>query len=85
MLWSRRDLGYNRAMKLFLRILSNKGQTALEYMLLLVVSAGLALVAFKKLDEYLLSHPDSYLGSSLNNYRKILKTDPRYRQYPLPR
>jgi hypothetical protein len=63
----------------------NLGQTSLEYMLLLAVSVGLGLTFFKKMDEWMISNPNSFVGKRLNSYRTILKADPKYKRFSLPR
>ncbi len=63
------------------------GQTSVEYMLLVAVSIGLGITFFKKMDEYLLKNPNSFIGRSLNSYRSALNADPtgRYSRFPLRR
>ncbi|HXH29708.1 MAG TPA: hypothetical protein VNJ01_02735 [Bacteriovoracaceae bacterium] len=69
------------------RPLTNLGQTSVEYLLLLVVSVGLGVTFFKKMDEYLIKNPNSLISKSLNSYRDTLSADPtgRYSRFPLRR
>jgi Flp pilus assembly pilin Flp len=61
---------------------SQKGQTAVEYVLMLAVGASIGLTAFKKLNEYLLSRPDSVIGKPLNELKTRMSQDQRYRRAP---
>ena len=61
---------------------SKKGQTAVEYLLMLAVGASLGLTAFKKLREYLLTSPNSVIGKPLKYLETEMGKDQRYRQFP---
>ncbi len=65
--------------------LKQQGQTSMEYLLVVVVAAGLGMTFLKKMDDYLLTNPDSYINGYLNSFNQILKTDPRYKQFPMPK
>lgn len=66
-------------------ILQEKGQTAVEYMLMLAVVVGLGITFTKKMDEYLLSNPNSFMNNYLNSYKAILKQDPKFQRFQLVR
>jgi hypothetical protein len=69
----------------FRKFLKQKGQTSLEYLLVLTVSVGLGYTMFRKLDAWFLTNPNSYIGGQLNSFKKILNTSPRYERYSVPR
>ena len=73
-------------MKCF-RSRTERGQTSVEYLLLLVVSIGLGITFYKKMDEYLIKSPNSFINKSLNSYKSALAADPngRYSRFPLRR
>lgn len=58
------------------------GQTAVEYVLMLAVGASLGLTAFKKLNEYLITRPDSAIGKPLNNLKTRMSADQRFQRAP---
>jgi hypothetical protein len=68
-----------------------KGQTSIEYILLLTVSFSLAYTFFGKLEEYVITNPDSFLNLYLNDFKKTLTngngsgTDFDYKRFPLRR
>lgn len=66
-------------------IKSEQGQTAVEYLLLIVVSVSLGLTFLKKMDEYVLSNPQGLIGGPLNQFKTQLNQDPtgRYRTFPI--
>lgn len=57
------------------------GQTAVEYVLMLAVGASLGLTAFKKLNEYLLTRPDSVIGRPLNKLKERMTVQPGTKPY----
>lgn len=66
-------------------IKSELGQTAVEYLLLIVVSVSLGLTFLKKMDEYVISNPQGLIGGPLNHFKTQLNQDPtgRYRTFPI--
>ena len=54
-------------------ILNDKGQTAVEYTLLLAVVIVLAIGIFKKLNDYLINNPDSFQNKYLNSYTSFFQ------------
>lgn len=65
-------------------LIKNKlGQTAVEYVLMLAVGASLGLTAFKKLNEYLLTRPDSIIGRPLNKLKQRMTIQPGTRPYAI--
>lgn len=81
MLWSRRDLGYNESMKFF--SLKEKGQTSVEYMLILVVAISIGIAFKKKMEEFMLTNPNSMISKNLNRLQSQLEQDTsgRYRRF----
>lgn len=70
------------------RFLGNKaGQTAIEYLLLIVVSIGLGVAFYKKMKEYLLDSPNSIISKQLNSFTNKINQDPtgRYRRFRVPK
>jgi hypothetical protein len=64
---------------------SKKGQTSVEYLLLIVVAVGFGLTFAKKMDEYLIKNPNGLISKPLNGFKNKLNQDPtgRYRVYPI--
>ncbi len=54
-------------------ILNEKGQTAVEYTLLLAVVIVLAIGVFKNLNDYLINNPDSFQNKYLNSYTSFFQ------------
>lgn len=54
-------------------IASEKGQTTVEYILLIFVISIVASSIFVKLNEYLVSNPDSFQNKYLNSYRETFQ------------
>jgi len=63
-------------------IRSRKGQTAVEYILMLALGASIGIAAFKKLREYLLTSPNSIIGKPLKDLDNKLSAEGRYQRYP---
>ena len=72
-------------MKVLRKILKQRGQTAIEYIMMLAVVGGLGMTFMKKMDEYLLQNPNSYINNYLNSYKAVLKADPKYQRFQLIR
>lgn len=63
---------------------SQKGQTSVEYLLLVVVAVSFGFTFMKKMDEYLLKNPNGLIAKPLNSFKKALGTpDQRYRTFPI--
>jgi hypothetical protein len=64
---------------------SEKGQTAVEYLLLIAVAVSFCITFMKKMDEYVINNPNGIIGKPLKSFRDKLSQDPanRYRYYPL--
>gem|GEM_PF-1044438 len=79
------DLGYNEMMK-FLKSLKEKGQTSIEYLLLLSVAIAMGLTFSKKFEEYLLTNPDSYINKHLKIYDQSFNDPSKaYKTFSFPR
>jgi hypothetical protein len=57
------------------RFLNQKGQTAVEYMLILVVAITIGLTFKKKMEQFVLTNPDSTLSKQLNGLVRSLEND----------
>ena len=66
------------------KFFSNKGQTSVEYILILSVAISLGITVFNKLNEHLVDNPNGMIGKPLNSFKKQLESSGRYRQYPMP-
>lgn len=53
--------------------------------MMLAVVGGLGMTFMKKMDEYLLQNPNSYINNYLNSYKAVLKADPKYQRFQLIR
>ncbi len=63
---------------------SQRGQTAVEYLLLMAVSVSLGLTFFKKMDEYIIKNPNGLIGKPLKTFQRELGTpEGRYKTFPL--
>jgi len=69
------------------RILKQSGQTSMEYLLMLAVSIGLGMTFMKKVQEYLVDNPNSYINNYLNSYKEIFSSGSPggYKRYRIPR
>jgi hypothetical protein len=64
---------------------SQEGQTAVEYLLMVVVAVGLGITLFNRLDEYLIKNPNGMIAKPLKHFKNLINTDStgRYRRFPL--
>lgn len=70
------------------KFLGQKGQTSVEYILMIVVVAIVATSVFKKLEGYLISNPDSFKNRYLGNYKDMFSggsANLSYKQFTLKR
>lgn len=65
--------------------LKNKGQTSVEYLLMLTVSVGLGMTFFKKFQGYLLDNPNSYMKIQMEAYKRLYDPSTGLKKYHLPR
>lgn len=66
-------------------ILKDKGQTSVEYLLLMAVSIGLGMTFFKKFEGYMLTNPNSYMNVQMEFYRRLYDPASGLKKYRLPR
>ena len=52
------------------KLLGQSGQTSVEYILMIVVVIFVSTSVFKKIEEYVVSNPDSFINGYLNAYRQ---------------
>lgn len=77
---------YNRGMKRNLRrLLSEEGQTAIEYIMILVVSAGIGITFVQKVKEFMLKNPNSIIGQQMRFLDAGFDKASRYQRYSLPK
>lgn len=62
-----------------------KGQTAVEYVMVIAVSVSIAVAVFKKLNGYFLDNPNSYFGSKIQVYNNLYNSQGGYKRYHVPR
>lgn len=67
------------------KFLKDKGQTSIEYILMLAVSVGLGLTFMKNFQAYLIDNPDSYINIHMKFYKDLFDPDLGYKKYRLPR
>ncbi len=67
------------------RFLNKKGQTAVEYLLVMSVSIGLGLTFFKKFQKYMLDNPNSYINIHMQFYKNMYDPNHGFKKYRLPR
>jgi hypothetical protein len=73
-------------MKLFKRFLLTKtGQTSVELILMIAVSASLGIAFKKKMEDFLIRNPNSFIALSLRNFesRFQLGNAGRYQRFPI--
>lgn len=69
-------------MKRFLK--SQKGQTAVEYLLLVAVAITLGIAFTKAANAYLLDNPNSFLNKQLNLLNQQFDSANSYKYYKIP-
>jgi len=57
------------------RFLGHKGQTSVEYMLILVVAITIGISFKQKMEEFMLTNPNSFISRQLNALDAGLKQD----------
>lgn len=71
--------------------LKQSGQTMVEYVLLLAVVVSIAFTIFRRIDEYLVSNPDSFQNKYLRGFASVLGNSAdtnirgRYKRFRIPR
>lgn len=69
-----------------MRLFSNqKGQTSVEYILLVGVMIVVSITFFKKVREYLLTNPDSVINTYLGGYESSFNSGNGYKRFRLNR
>lgn len=51
--------------------MNNKGQTSVEYIMLIVVMTTIALAVFGKVKGYIVDNPNSFLNSYIKSYEQV--------------
>jgi hypothetical protein len=64
---------------------NDKGQTVLEYILMISVSVFIGLAVLSKLNDYLIKKPNSVLNGHLNKFKSDFSKNggDRYKKFPL--
>lgn len=57
------------------RFLGRRGQTSVEYMLILVVAITIGISFKKKMEEFMLNNPNSFISSQLNSLQASFSQD----------
>ncbi|HLW58031.1 MAG TPA: hypothetical protein VKY27_11620 [Bacteriovoracaceae bacterium] len=67
------------------RFLRHRGQTSVEYMLILVVTITIGIAFKKKMEEFMLTNPNSFISKQLNSLQAGLAHDTsgRFTRFPL--
>ena len=66
--------------------MNQKGQTSIEYLLLIVVSVGLGMTFLSRMGDYFVKNPNSFVAKSLNNYKAVLGSpEGRYKRFKVHR
>jgi hypothetical protein len=60
---------------------SEYGQTATEYMLLIVVAFSIGISFKNKMEDFLLNNPNSLITKQIRDLTAILESDPNYRTF----
>lgn len=64
---------------------NQKGQTSIEYLLMIVVAITLGFTFKKRMEEYFFKNPNSFIAGSLRQYRSSFDSQNRYRTFPMVR
>lgn len=72
---------YMKKKYVVLGIFNNSGQTAIEYLLMILAVSLLAFSLFKKMNEYLLENPNSFLRIQLEQSGVIFSENTKNNQY----
>ena len=69
---------------------SDSGQTMVEYLLIIVVISAVLLSLFRKLDEYIISNPNSFQNRYLSGFTNVLtgrsgELRGRYKRFVIPK
>ena len=67
------------------KFLTQRGQTSVEYMLMLIVAVSLGLTFFKNFQKFLLTNPDSYINIHMTFYKSMFNPELGYKRFRLPR
>ena len=68
-------------MKRLRKFLNQKGQTAMEYLLLTAVSVSLGVTFTKKVSALLVDNPNSFIGAYITRYNQLLNQRSGNRPY----
>ncbi len=60
---------------------NQKGQTSVEYLLMVVVALVLGFTFKKRMDEYFFKSPNSFIAKSLRNYKALFAGSVNGRPY----
>ncbi len=60
---------------------NQRGQTSVEYLLMLVVSITLGVTFKKKMIDYFLTNPNSFIAGNLRNFRVLFAGSENNRPY----
>jgi hypothetical protein len=71
----------------FLRFLNHRGQTAVEYVLLVAVAISIGLAFKSKMEEFILTNPNSLVARQINSFSQQFSNDTsgRYSYFSLRR
>lgn len=70
---------------------NEKGQTSVEYVLLLVVMISLSITFFNKVNDFIIDNPDSLVNRYLGGFRNVFGSSgsagvsAQYKRFRLPR
>jgi len=70
---------------------NEKGQTSVEYVLLLVVMISLSITFFNKVNDFVINNPDSIVNRYLGGFRNVFGSSSsagvsaQYKRFRLPR
>jgi hypothetical protein len=64
-----------------LSLRNQKGQTAMEYLLLIIVAFSIGVSFKNKMEDFLLNNPNSVLTKQIRDLTAILESDPKYRTF----
>ncbi len=66
-------------------LLREKGQTSVEYLLVVAVAVSMCVTFFKKFQGYLLDNPNSYMNGQKAFYQKMFDPQLKYKRFYLRR
>lgn len=73
------------SMKSLFKSKDQRGQTMVEYLLMLVVVVAVMASVFEKLEGYMVSNPDSFLNTYVQGFSRAFNPESGYKRFTIRR